>query len=54
MMTDKVMNKWIATFERHPEVVTWLRKNPPPPDWHGTPMQWAYTEMPTLLFTKGD
>lgn len=24
----------------------WLGRNPPPPNWQGTNLDWAYTEMP--------
>lgn len=33
---------WRAKAEK------WLVGNPPPKDWQGTPLEWAYTEMPGL------
>lgn len=31
------------------KVEQWIRKNPPPEDWQGSDLDWAYTEMPSLL-----
>jgi len=35
------------TFSQRTEVHRWLDKNPPRPDWQGTPIEWAYLNMPT-------
>jgi hypothetical protein len=40
------MNAWIRRYGRHPRVMRWLRHNPPPPGWRGSPEEYAYTEMP--------
>jgi hypothetical protein len=29
----------------------WLPRNPPPPTWTGTPLEWAIEEMPVNLLT---
>jgi hypothetical protein len=39
------MRTWCETFENDSKVKAWIEKNPPPPDWKGTPIQWAFTEM---------
>jgi hypothetical protein len=38
--------RWINEHHRDPQVKAWLRDHPPPPEWEGSPLQWAYTEMP--------
>jgi hypothetical protein len=37
---------WIKQHRRDPAVRSWLRDHPPPDEWRGTPMQWAFTERP--------
>jgi hypothetical protein len=32
------------------EARDWLRENKPPPNWKGTPLEYAETEMPVNLF----
>lgn len=40
------MRGWIERHRDDPAVAAWLKKNPPPAQWQGTPMEWAFTEMP--------
>ena len=42
---DDKMAAWVRQYGHHPSVKNWLKKNPPPPNWQGTPEEWAYTEM---------
>jgi hypothetical protein len=44
------MEAWCKQFGQHPRVVKWLKDNPPPSDWRGTPAEFAYAEM---LFAPG-
>lgn len=53
-MIDDRMKWWTAVYARHPSVVKWLRENPPPVKWQGTPMEWAYTEMPATFLGLKD
>lgn len=41
------MDAWCERAKTDPEVRVWLKRNPPPADWSGTPEEWAYTEMPS-------
>lgn len=34
------------TFAQTSDVWSWLQKNPAPADWRGTPIEWAYLNMP--------
>lgn len=38
--------RWINEHRGDPKVREWIRDHPPPPEWEGSAMQWAYTEMP--------
>lgn len=38
----------MSTPEFRARARAWLKKNPPPKDWRGTPMQWAELEMLAL------
>jgi len=46
------MKKWIKENRRSKEVIEWLSNNPPPEEWTGTRMEWAYTEMPQGFIGK--
>jgi len=46
------MDLWVQAYDGDQAVEKWMEDNPPPEDWHGTPMQWAWTEMPAGIFTK--
>ena len=43
---DAKMQAWCKRNRYHPAVLAWLEKHPPPPEWQGTRLEWAYTEMP--------
>lgn len=43
------MQAWCARHQDDPMVRWWLGRNPPPTEWQGTPMEWAYTEMPVPI-----
>lgn len=45
-MTDLLMRNWIREYQNNPGVIRWLSENPPPAEWQGTPMEWAFEEMP--------
>ena len=36
---------WIARYGRHPRVLRWLARHPPPAAWRAAPAAWAFTEM---------
>lgn len=40
------MGAWCRKNRRNPAVRQWLADNPPPPDWQGSKLQWAFTEGP--------
>lgn len=40
------MRDWIKANRKDPVVKDWLEKHPPPKRWHGTRLEWAFTEMP--------
>lgn len=40
------MDSWIKEHRKSPEVQQWIEDHPPPEGWIGSPMAWAYTEMP--------
>jgi hypothetical protein len=42
---------FLINYSNRIETLEWLRKNPPPATWKGTPNQWAYTEMPIGIFS---
>lgn len=42
------MRKWIKEHRQDPKVKAWLKKHPPPPEWEGSRMEYAYTEMPQV------
>jgi hypothetical protein len=47
------MASWCDTHFTDPRVMAWLERNPPPLMWRGTPLEWAYTEMPVwVLWNK--
>jgi hypothetical protein len=48
---SRKMREWIATWKDDPIVRQWIRDNPPPASWQGTPIEWAYTEMPFGIVT---
>ncbi|KKM16450.1 hypothetical protein LCGC14_1685780 [marine sediment metagenome] len=37
---------WKNGFGNAPSVARWLSANPPPNDWDGDPLDWAFLEMP--------
>lgn len=39
-------NNWIEKYGKAWAFKQWLKENPPPPDWKGTPEEWAYEEGP--------
>jgi hypothetical protein len=43
---DARMGAWIVQHLDNPRVLRWLVRNPPPPEWEGSHMEYAYTEMP--------
>lgn len=45
-MNDPKMQDWCKRNRYHPLVIAWLEKFPPPAEWKGTRLEWAYTEMP--------
>lgn len=40
---------WIARNNKawRERAEAWLKDNPPPKEWRGEPLQWAYCEMPS-------
>lgn len=46
VMVKEDMAAWVKVHRRDPAVRQWLVDHPPPSGWRGTPLQWAYTEMP--------
>ena len=47
------MTLWCKHYENDPRVLAWLEKNPPPKEWQGSRLEYAYTEMPftVLVFS---
>ncbi len=43
------MRAWIAEHGKDPRLLEWLRDNPLPAEWRGTPEEYAYTEMPAWV-----
>jgi hypothetical protein len=44
-----VATKMAEWCERHKDteyVLNWIKANPVPANWQGSPMEWAFTEMP--------
>lgn len=37
---------WCAAHENDPRVLGWLARNPPPPEWPASALEWAWDEMP--------
>ena len=46
MSPDAIMKGWVEKYGQDPRVLAWLKNNPPPAQWQGTPEEYAYTEMP--------
>lgn len=40
------MQAWIKAHRKDMRVLRWLRDNPPPAEWKGTAMEYAFSEMP--------
>ena len=40
------MQSWIGEHRGDQSVRVWLAENEPPPEWEGSRMEYAYTEMP--------
>ena len=40
------LKAWVRENRRNPDVRSWAASNPPPDDWEGTELEWAYTAMP--------
>ncbi len=47
---DERMAQEIRRNADNSDVGVWIRENPPPPEWKGTPMEWAYLESPASLW----
>jgi hypothetical protein len=43
------MVRWCGLYCDHPTVKDWLAENPPPKDWTGSKIEWAFLEMPFWL-----
>lgn len=46
------MEEWVARWKADPIVRQWIRDNPPPAGWAGTPTEWACLEMPVGIISK--
>lgn len=42
------MRTWVREHRQDPKVRAWLKANPPPADWDGSALEWAYTERPDV------
>ena len=40
------MEDWIRKYRRDPRVVKWIARHPPPVEWEGRAIEYAYLEMP--------
>jgi hypothetical protein len=40
------LRSWKRKHRKSQRVQAWLRRNRPPRSWQGTPLEWAYTQMP--------
>lgn len=51
----KVARDWwhSLTGDQRGMVRAWLRDHPPPSEWRGTPIDWAYTEGPDVTTALG-
>lgn len=52
MPTEKQLEhrrEWIENYGQRPSVQRWIKDNPPPKQFEGTPEEWAYLEMPIYL-----
>ncbi len=45
---DLEFQRWIVRHKHNRGLKAWLRENPPPKEWTGSRLQWAYTEMPIM------
>lgn len=43
---DARRESWKVRNAGHPDVAAWLAKNPPPPSWSYSALDWAWLEMP--------
>lgn len=43
---DERRRAWCERYGKLPAVQKWLRENPPPAEWRGSPVEYAYLEMP--------
>jgi hypothetical protein len=44
--TRELSRLWIKWHRNHPLVLRWIEKHPAPPEWTGTPFEYAWLEMP--------
>lgn len=45
---NKTQQQIMKSAEFQARARKWLKSNPPPADWRGTPMEWAFCEMPSV------
>ena len=43
---DPRIGEWVTRNYENDKVRRWLTDNPPPPEWTGSAMEYAFTEMP--------
>jgi hypothetical protein len=43
---DEERRRWCDRHRDNDRVKQWLAENPPDEGWTGTPIEWAYLEMP--------
>lgn len=43
------LKSWIEKYENDPRVKKWLSENPPPKNWKGDAILYAFTEMPVWV-----
>lgn len=50
---EEEMWAWVSKHRRDPRVTRWLTKHPPPAEWEGSAIEYAYLEMPDLNSVVG-
>ena len=42
------MKRWCDENAKNPKVRAWLKDHPPPKEWTGSRLEWAFTEMASV------
>jgi len=53
-MDNKAFDRWKRKNENDARVLKWIAAHPPPEEWTGTPLEYAFVEMPVTPALQAD